>query len=744
MNFEDIEEANGVRFAWNVFPWTKAEAAKIVVPTGALYTPLRQVPNLQVAAYDPVLCQNAQCRAILNPYCTVDASGWTCALCLSRSPLPPHYQGITEEHLPLELTPALQTMEYITGKPVTHPPVFLYVVDLCQDEENLEALKETLVTLLSYLPPNAMVGLVLFGTMVQVYDLGSDANKLYIFRGDKEYTEKDVADMLNRPLAMQPGLQVGNSLLRFFVAVEEVEYRLAELLQALQPDPWPVKNGHRPLRCTGLAVNVASALLGATYAKCGARLLLFCAGLGTLSPGLIVGQELKEPIRLHLDIDKDNARHYKKAVKFYEAVAERAFKNCHAIDLFGGCLDQVGFLEMKLMCLRTGGVLLLLDAFTTLIFKQLFIKFFDKDSEDFLLMGFNGTLDVKTLRELKVLGLIGHAALLGIKGANVLENEVGIGGTSQFRVCALAPQHTYAVFFDVAATQPTSQPGRAYIQFCTHYQHLLGTHRVRVTTMCVGMTGDDNALALLFDQEAAAVLMARVTLFKLEQDDGADVLRWIDRMLIKLCQKFADYRKDTVELFRLHDAFQYYPQFIYYLRRSQFLQVFNNSPDETAFYRHVLMSEDLANSLVMIQPTLMAFGLDLEEPVPVLLDLVLVSDERILLLDTFFHILIFHGRTVAQWRKAGYHLQDDYADFAQLLAEPRHEAGLLLVDRFPLPRFIDTEEGGSQARFLYSKLNPSTAYNSQDIQSGAVVLTDDVSLQVFMSHLQKLVVLGSN
>ncbi|KAM9921809.1 hypothetical protein OXX80_012049, partial [Metschnikowia pulcherrima] len=68
----------------------------------------------------------------------------------------------------------------------------------------------------------------------------------------------------------------------------------------------------------------------------------------------------------------------------------------------------------------------------------------------------------------------------------------------------------------------------------------------------------------------------------------------------------------------------------------------------------------------------------------------------------------------------------------------------LLVDRFPLPRFIDTEEGGSQARFLYSKLNPSTSYNSQEVSRGAVVLTDDVSLQVFMSHLQKLVVSGSN
>ena len=68
--------------------------------------------------------------------------------------------------------------------------------------------------------------------------------------------------------------------------------------------------------------------------------------------------------------------------------------------------------------------------------------------------------------------------------------------------------------------------------------------------------------------------------------------------------KFADYRKDQQESFRLGPQFQLYPQFIYYLRRSQFLQVFNNSPDETAFYRHVLLVEDTNNSLIMIQPTL--------------------------------------------------------------------------------------------------------------------------------------------
>lgn len=88
-----------------------------------------------------------------------------------------------------------------------------------------------------------------------------------------------------------------------------------------------------------------------------------------------------------------------------------------------------------------------------------------------------------------------------------------------------------------------------------------------------------------FDQEAAAVLMSRMVVYRAETDDGPDVLRWIDRMLIRLCQKFGEYNKDDPNSFRLAENFSLYPQFMYHLRRSQFLQVFNNSPDETSYYR---------------------------------------------------------------------------------------------------------------------------------------------------------------
>lgn len=83
--------------------------------------------------------------------------------------------------------------------------------------------------------------------------------------------------------------------------------------------------------------------------------------------------------------------------------------------------------------------------------------------------------------------------------------------------------------------------------------------------------------------------MSRMVVYRAETDDGPDVLRWVDRMLIRLCQKFGEYGKDDPNSFRLAENFSLYPQFMYHLRRSQFLQVFNNSPDETSFYRYSLV-----------------------------------------------------------------------------------------------------------------------------------------------------------
>ena len=64
-------------------------------------------------------------------------------------------------------------------------------------------------------------------------------------------------------------------------------------------------------------------------------------------------------------------------------------------------------------------------------------------------------------------------------------------------------------------------------------------------------------------------------------------MKWILYRYLLQCQKFGEYNKNDPASFRFNEMFTLYPQFMFHLRRSQFLQVFNNSPDETSYYRYV-------------------------------------------------------------------------------------------------------------------------------------------------------------
>lgn len=52
-----------------------------------------------------------------------------------------------------------------------------------------------------------------------------------------------------------------------------------------------------------------------TFPNTGARIMTFIGGLATQGPGMVVGDELKTPIRSWHDIEKDNAKFMKKGTK---------------------------------------------------------------------------------------------------------------------------------------------------------------------------------------------------------------------------------------------------------------------------------------------------------------------------------------------------------------------------------------------------------------------------------------------
>jgi protein transport protein SEC23 len=623
-------------------------------------------------------------------------------------------------------------------------PAFVFVVDTCVGEDDFEALKENLMISLNLVPHDSLVAFVSYGKDVRLYELESEGLRSYGFNGAKDYTYDEISKSLGFISSdLRTAQQGASGSHRFVQPAAMAEYALDTILESLRSDSWKYKSNQRSLRATGTAIKVASSLLRATHPKLGAHLLLFTGGPCTYGPGLIVGQPLKEPIRSHHLIEAKEAKHFKSAKNYYKNLAQECSDNGTVVNLFIGAYDQIGLYEMEELCEETGGSVVLADSFTTSIFKQSLQRFFARDQWDQLAMGLNATLEVKVSKQLRIAGLLGHGLSLNKEDHFVSKtSQFGISKTSAWKLSSLRPNSSYAVVFDCENSSDRDSFGNldsAVVQFITYYQHPDTTTRLKVTTVRRPMNSGD--MSLSFDQEAAAVLVGRIAINKVMKEDVSEVITWVDKILTGLMKNFAEYHKKDPGSFRCPVEFTLFPQFMYHLRRSQFLQLFNNSPDETVFYRHIFNTEDTNNSLIMIQPTLLAFEQGSEEGQPVLLDSLSIQPERILLLDTFFHILIFHGSTVAAWRSAGYQNDSEYESFKEFLEQPRLEAAELLVDRFPLPRFIDTEEGGSQARFLYSKLNPTKTYNSDNLgDTGATILTDDINLQSFMQHLQKIVV----
>jgi protein transport protein SEC23 len=674
-------------------------------------------------------------------------------------------------------------VEYtLPALPTAAPPVFLLVLDTALPASDLAEARDAALNAVALLPEDARVGLLTFGDAVALHELGAaECARAWVFRGEgAEYAPERIQAMLGigtpgADASGAPGGGVGGAaalrdrrarssmtgmlltpsaapsgLGRFLLPLSECEFALTSALEELEADAPPAGRGMRPARATGMALSVATALLEAGGAPSGGRILLFTGGPATVGPGVIVAADQAEELRSHKDFEKGSARHWTAATAFYRRLGERLVAASLALDVFACALDQVGLAEMKAAIEPTGGFMVLAETFGADNFRHTLAKLLARaPGGGPLLLSSCASVEVFVTKEVRVSGAIGAAAPLPARpGCAASEVEVGMGGTTAWRLCTLTPSTALAVYFEVVNqhSNPLPEGSPLYLQFATTYTAGDGARRLRVSTLARAWADASGspAVAAGFDQEAAAVLLARLAAHKAEHEEAFDTLRWLDRCLIRLCSKYGEYAKDEPTSFRLPAPFAFFPQFMFNLRRSQFLNVFNNSPDETAFFRLALAREPVPGALVMIQPTLLSYTLG-APPQPVPLDVSAITPDAVLLLDGFFVIVVHHGATVAAWRKAGYAELPEHDAFRAPLAAPAEDARVAAAERCPTAKVVPCDQGGSQARFLLAKLNPSathaTAPEAAAAASGSeVIFTEDVSLSVFVSHLAKLAV----
>lgn len=761
-------DANGLRWTWSSYPNTERPksarsvpaghlaAPPMVLPLSCMYSPMHAGGAPEVIGA-PVVCRN--CGAVWSRHGRLDVTSgyWACLSCFSRNPLPPAFDP---NH------PALQsdTVDYVLGTDSEARPSFIFVIDTCVPQEELDALKRNLIRSVEWLPPFSLVGFITFGHGITLWELGcEDLNKCYCLRGTRQYSATELTAMLNIT-------QDSPALGRFLCPLDECEFALTAIIEELSVDPFPVAVGFRPQRATGTAIDVAVRLLEflQSPSTCG-KVMVFAGGPCTRGPGMVVGSEKSELLRFHRDFMDGNTPHYQGAYNFYNDMAVRLQAVHCALDVFAESFDQIGITELRRCVNQTGGLFVCGDTFDHSMFTESFqrcLQRCDINRPSGQRNSFALQILVRTGNETLISGCVGPCAAVPLSKeptvvaqAKVSPNVIGAGGTNTWLISCADETLTLAFVFDTEVNDGPDKPGspstpaagssgQRFFQFQTTYVTANGQRRMRISSVVqpIAPTRESPYFVFhrTFDQACAAAVTSRLAVWLMEQQDNRweSTRRWLDRLLVQFVRRFGTFTANQPDSLRLASCLSLFPSFIFNLRRSEYFMVQNISPDETTFKRHWIMRETCDNCVLMIQPTLFRYTIESAQACPVPLDSTSLVQDHILLMDAFFNVHILWGSAVFQWMNLKYHENPDFAHFKAQVDAPDADAAAILAKRFPYPRFSKTDVNGSESRHVKTRMNPASV--SSTSQSGdEVIHTDDASVSRFMQTLKAAAVSSS-
>jgi hypothetical protein len=100
--------------------------------------------------------------------------------------------------------------------------------------------------------------------------------------------ESIIRDLCKDRLASQ--LRVTDDVLCFSYSFHHHPRNLESIIEDLQHDPWPTPSDSRVARCGGAALSVAVGLLETSFARQGARIMMFTGGPTTVGAHNVHGR----------------------------------------------------------------------------------------------------------------------------------------------------------------------------------------------------------------------------------------------------------------------------------------------------------------------------------------------------------------------------------------------------------------------------------------------------------------------
>merc|ERR1712232_747055 len=196
-------------------------------------------------------------------------------------------------------------------------------------------------------------------------------------------------------------------------------------------------------------------------------------------------------------------------------------------------------------------------------------------------------------------------------------------------------------------------------------------------TMEKPMVGYKKPIEILdyIDQLSVVISIAKIAGLRSLKQDSRMVTRFVDKTLINIMKKFQI--NGTIP-----QPLNLLPQYFYYLRKSVFVLKFGTSLDEMAYFRLILLRENTSNCMVMIQPQILQYSLNEEEPSAVLPDSSCMRKDVVLLADTYFNFVVWQGLNIKQWVDEGYHQKEGFENVAQLVNAPDADIHFINQERF--------------------------------------------------------------
>lgn len=288
-----------------------------------------------------------------------------------------------------------------------------------------------------------------------------------------------------------------------------------------------------------------------------------------------------------------------------------------------------------------------------------------------------------------------------------------------------------------------------------------------------------------FDYGCWMILLSRLMINKIDKglgyEDVASVIKKADTALVRLLHYFGGISIDQsngdgfnpytklMTIYKMNENFKKIPSLMYNLRRNpQLINIFNSSPDETAYYHYLFMRANTEFSKIMIEPR--SFNLNNDgtyKPTNFDASILKQAGNNIIIMDSVFNITIYYCQAnILELHHSNNDekIYDDNEDsdirlpldFIKntLLKEP--------INRNIEPKYVLTQKGHSQARFLVARLNPEMGslepegiakekgfFNSmfkklsindeKDIFKYDTIMTEEISLKNYYDGLVKLV-----